>query len=106
MKPLEDFLPTAPKQRVPGSTLHHPLWKSWSRPFRHVDNEPEDIYLIREDGVLCYFEAHTASQTFTRAGELSGNVGDAFSEDGTITTLPDGLVFGGVHSDGGRFEVT
>ena len=108
-KPADKFAPNLPAQSHPSITRSYPLWTSWCRPHRHNVDQPggdEHLYLIREDGCLCYFWVENGAYQTHYAGALPFIVQTAFNHDGRDSTAPDGIVCCGSLSDGGTFEVS
>ena len=109
-KPLDKFPKEIPVQVRPGSSIRRPLWTNCCRPNRHdtgeeEEEEEEDLYLVREDGFVCHFEVESTSWGVKPVGTVPANVGTAFDQIGAYPLAPDGLILGGVLSDGGIFMV-
>lgn len=105
MLPLKRFVNVDDDPSHSSLTTREPLWMSWCRPPRYANNtETECLYLLREDGVVCYVEARRYSWNRICAGRVNGVGGDAFNHDGRSTISPDGIIFGGTQSDGGIYE--
>jgi hypothetical protein len=71
------------------TTIHHglgaPLWTAWARPFRFSYHTltRDDIYLVREDGLVKYLLFNIAEEDIlefdTNIGLLASNCGTAFA---------------------------
>ena len=67
--------------------IHHgsgpPLWTAWTRPFRlpHHTVDQDDVYLVREDGLLKYLELKQGQDEIVEMGVgiLDYNCGTAFA---------------------------
>ena len=111
--PVDELVADDGPQNFSGITRFRPLWKAWCRPHRRIVEAPfthkETIYLVREDGFLCYFEVeggNYANYRTSRVRELPALIERAFNHDGTSLEHPDGLVYGGSLSDGGVYGVS
>ncbi|RDL33681.1 uncharacterized protein BP5553_08049 [Venustampulla echinocandica] len=102
----------------PPTKLHHgqgrPLWTSWTRPTRREDYRVhrDDIYIVREDGVLKLLETDSDLDEFVKAnmnvGELSGNCGTALASLDHHTKgskSGDMLITGGDSCAGGTYLI-
>ncbi len=62
-----------------------PLWTSWARPTRRADYSAihDDIYIVREDGLLKYIETECGEEDLVKTdmniGQLSCHCGPAFA---------------------------
>ncbi|RFU35676.1 hypothetical protein B7463_g659, partial [Scytalidium lignicola] len=100
--------------------LHHgistPLWTSWTRPSRlpHHTASRDDLYIVREDGLVKFLEIDADADDFIRAdmniGQLGRNNGTALAsvynenpDDSTKTG--DLLITGGDSCPGGTYMV-
>lgn len=104
----------------PPASSHHglgtPLWTSWARPTRDAEYKKtrDDIYLVREDGLLKFLEIDSEIEEFVSTchsiGFLGANVGTAFAIlDYHNTGIPetgDLLVSGGSSCAGGTYLVS
>ncbi|KAH8804808.1 mono-functional DNA-alkylating methyl methanesulfonate N-term-domain-containing protein [Xylogone sp. PMI_703] len=100
--------------------MHHgistPLWTSWTRPSRlpHHTASRDDLYIVREDGLVKFLEIDADADDFIRAdmniGQLGRNNGTALAsvynenlDDSTKTG--DLLITGGDSCPGGTYMV-
>lgn len=103
------------------TSLHHgasvPLWTSWTRPSRlpHHTASRDDLYIVREDGLVKFLEIDADADDFIRAdmniGQLGRNNGTALAsvynenpDDSTKTG--DLLITGGDSCPGGTYMVS
>ncbi|KAG9231393.1 mono-functional DNA-alkylating methyl methanesulfonate N-term-domain-containing protein [Amylocarpus encephaloides] len=76
----------------PASRYHHgkgvPLWISWARPPRHgkFRSTRDDVYVVREDGVVRFLEIDSELPEFVGAGV---NVGHLENNCGTALSILD-----------------
>ena len=97
--------------------IHHgsgpPLWTAWTRPFRlpYHTYKQDDIYLVREDGLLKYLELKIQQDDIVEmgVGTLDSNCGTALASldynplDGNT---PDLLITGGDAYAGATYVVS
>jgi hypothetical protein len=91
-----------------------PLWTSWTRPIRRESfrTTRDDIYVVREDGVIKFLELDSKLEEIVQAdmkiGELAGNCGTALASLDYHTygsQSGDMLITGGDSCSGGTYLV-
>jgi len=91
-----------------------PLWTSWARPIRRESfrTTRDDIYVVREDGVIKFLEIDSRLDEIVQAdmkiGELEGNCGTALASLDYHTygsQSGDMLITGGDSCSGGTYLV-
>jgi hypothetical protein len=98
---------------------HHglglPLWTAWTRPDRlpHHTKNRDDIYVVREDGLVKFLEIDSLEDDIVRAyntiGSFDSNCGTALASldyRGYDSTTGDLLVTGGDSCSGGTYLVS
>jgi hypothetical protein len=92
-----------------------PLWTAWTRPSRlpHHTKNRDDIYVVREDGLVKFLEIDSLEDDIVRAyntiGSFDSNCGTALASldyRGYDSTTGDLLVTGGDSCSGGTYLVS
>ncbi len=100
----------------PPTAFHHgsgiPLWVAWDRPKRHLDYQGDDIYIVREDGLVMILETTPDEEDFIKShnniGELGTNCGPALASLDYPSRDKSGdlLITGGDSCTGGTYLVS
>ncbi|KAI4264685.1 MAG: hypothetical protein L6R42_000202 [Xanthoria sp. 1 TBL-2021] len=94
----------------PRSSKRLPIWTQWARPMRPTKRREPDIdniYLCREDGVVCYIDiketSHPMISSNYSAGILKANLSSAFATLDLGDESNDVLIAAGEMGDGGMW---
>ena len=82
------------------------LLTNWARPARNKTNSYENLYLVREDGVVHYLQiAERKIGDTSKAGNLRSRAGNAFAVFDISLKFPDFLIYSGDLCRGKIFSV-
>jgi hypothetical protein len=103
----------------PPTPFHHgsgfPLWTAWTRPYRlpHHTAKRDDIYIVREDGLIKFLEIDSSEEDIVRAdmdiGSFESNCGTALASldyQAYNANTGDLLITGGDSCVGGTYLVS